>query len=288
MKRRRTREPVHCIDPARAFCYFVPSMRHEPAARIIKKESWNDFHLLRLESAALAEGASPGRFLMIRVSDTFDPLLRRPLSLHDAGSDWVEIFFRIAGRGTALLAGKKEGESLDGLGPLGNGYGLDGFGKKKTAWLIGGGRGIAPLFFLGRTLLDKGARVRVFYGGKTAAELPLIKKFARAGLPAEVSTDDGTAGFAGFVTALVERELHSGKTDGLFACGPDPMMKKIGRLALDRGLPAQLSLEATMGCGFGACWGCVHKIKKNNAGNWRKICEDGPVFSAGEILWEEA
>jgi len=263
-------------------------MRHEPAARIIHKESWNDFHLLRLGSPILAEEAAPGRFLMVRTSDGFDPLLRRPISLHDAGSGWVEIFFRVAGRGTALLAEKKKGESVDCLGPLGNGYRLDGFGKKKTAWLVGGGRGIAPLFFLGRVLLAAGARVRVFYGGKTAAEIPLVDKFERAGLTAAISTDDGTAGFAGFVTALVERELQDGKPDGLFVCGPDPMMERLGRLAFERGLPAQLSLEAIMGCGFGACWGCVHKIKKDDAGKWRKICEDGPVFSAGEILWEEA
>jgi dihydroorotate dehydrogenase electron transfer subunit len=262
-------------------------MRHEPAARIIQKTSWTDFHLLRLESSALAAEASPGQFLMARVSDGFDPLLRRPISLHDAGPGWVEIFFRVAGRGTALLAEKKEGDPLDCLGPLGKGFRLDGTWKGKTAWLVGGGRGIAPLFFLGRTLLEKGARVRVFYGGKTASELPLIDKFSRAGLPPSGSTDDGTAGYAGFVTALQERELRGGEPEGLFVCGPDPMMEKIGRLALERGLPAQLSLEAMMGCGFGACWGCVHKIKKDGAGKWRKICEDGPVFSADEILWEE-
>ncbi|MHB8054263.1 MAG: ferredoxin reductase domain-containing protein, partial [Candidatus Aminicenantales bacterium] len=116
-------------------------MRHEPSARIIRKTSWGDFHLFRLESAALAEGAAPGQFLMVRVSDGFDPLLRRPISLHDAGRDWLEIFFRVAGRGTALLAANKEGDTLDCLGPLGKGYRLEEFGRKKSAWLVGGGRG---------------------------------------------------------------------------------------------------------------------------------------------------
>jgi dihydroorotate dehydrogenase electron transfer subunit len=263
-------------------------MRNEPSARITRKTSWGDFHLFRLESSFLAEGAAPGQFLMVRTNDGFDPLLRRPLSLHDAGRDWLEIFFRVAGRGTALLAEKKEGDSLDCLGPLGKGYRLDGFGREKSAWLIGGGRGIAPLFFLGRILLAKGARVRVFYGGKTKTELPLVEKFEKAGMPPACSTDDGTFGYAGFVTALLEEELRGGPPDELFVCGPDSMMERIGRLALERGLPAQLSLEAIMGCGFGACWGCVHRLKKDDDGKWRKICEDGPVFSAGEILWEEA
>jgi dihydroorotate dehydrogenase electron transfer subunit len=263
-------------------------MRHDPAARIIQKKTWGDFHLLRLESQALSSEAAPGQFLMVRTTDGYDPLLRRPISLHDAGGMGLEIFFRVAGRGTALLAAKKEGDVLDCLGPLGNGFRLDGFGPDKTAWLVGGGRGIAPLFFLARALLSKGAGVRVFYGGKTVSEIPLREKFESAEIPLDCSTDDGSFGFAGFVTALLERELRAGRPDELFVCGPDPMMERAGRLALGLGLPAQLSLEAIMGCGFGACWGCVHRIKKGDEGTWRKICEDGPVFGADEILWEEA
>jgi len=263
-------------------------MRQEPAARIVRKQSWDDFHLFRLESPALAAGASPGQFLMIRTAEGFDPLLRRPISIHDAGDGWLEIFFRVAGRGTALLAEKKEGETVDGLGPLGRGFRLDGFGPGRTAWLVGGGRGIAPLFFLARALMSQGAAVRVFYGGRTAAEIPLRDKFESAGIPVACSTDDGSFGFSGFVTALLEGELRAARPDGLFACGPDPMMERAGRLALGLGLPAQLSLEAIMGCGFGACWGCVHRIKNGDGGQWRKICEDGPVFGADEILWEGA
>jgi len=262
-------------------------MRHDPAARIIQKKTWGDFHLLRVESQAVSSEAAPGQFLMVRTSDGYDPLLRRPISLHDAGEAWLEIFFRVAGRGTALLAAKKEGDLLDCLGPLGKGFRLDGCEPGKTAWLVGGGRGIAPLYFLARSVLAKGAGVRVFYGGKTASEIPLREKFESAGIPLACSTDDGSFGYAGFVTALLERELRAGRPDGLFVCGPDPMMERAGRLALGLGFPAQLSLEAIMGCGFGACWGCVHRLKKDNEGKWRKICEDGPVFEADEVLWEE-
>jgi dihydroorotate dehydrogenase electron transfer subunit len=262
-------------------------MKHVPSARIVTKESWGDFHLLRLQSRDLATGAVPGQFLMVRASGGNDPLLRRPISLHDAGPDWLEVFFRVAGKGTALLAEKKEGETVDCLGPLGRGFRLEGFDARRTAWLVGGGRGIAPMYFLGRTLHSRGASVRIFYGGKTAAEIPLREKLEKAGLRPACSTDDGSFGFPGFVTALLERELEVERPDGFFACGPDPMMKRLGGLAGDLDIPAQLSLEAVMGCGFGACWGCVHRIKKDDEAKWRKICEDGPVFDSRDILWEE-
>jgi len=263
-------------------------MKQDPNARIIGRQTWGDFHLFRIESKALAAKAAPGQFLMVRTAEGNDPLLRRPISLHDAGNDWLEIFFRVAGHGTAILAGKKEGETIDILGPLGKGYRLEGDWKGQEAWLIGGGRGIAPLFFLGHVLRGKGARVKVFYGGKTLAEIPIGKKFESAGFQLVCSTDDGSFGFKGFVTSLLEKELGAATPAGLFICGPDPMMEKAARLALDRGLPAQLSLEAIMGCGFGACWGCVKRIKKGDDGKWRKICEDGPVFAAEDIVWDGA
>ena len=262
-------------------------MPHEPRARLVRKQSWDDFHLFRFESPALAAEARPGRFVMVRTAGGADPLLRRPISLHDAGDGWLEIFFRVAGRGTALLASKTEGQTLDVLGPLGGGFRLDGDWPGREAWLVGGGRGIAPLYFLGRLLRARGARVRVFYGGKTRAEIPIAEKFREAGFIVDCSTDDGSLGFRGFVTALLEMELAAAVPAGLFVCGPDPMMERAARLSQARALPAQISLEAIMGCGFGACWGCVKRIKRADGGKWRKICEDGPVFTADEIVWDE-
>jgi dihydroorotate dehydrogenase electron transfer subunit len=263
-------------------------MRSDPGARIVRKQSWDDFRLFRFESPALAAGAKPGQFVMVRTGEGTAPLLRRPISLHDAGDGWLEIFWRVVGRGTALLAEKKEGDVLDVIGPFGGGFRLDAVWHDRKAWLVGGGRGIAPLYFLGRGLLARGARVRVFYGGQTIAEVPIAGKFREAGFDVACSTDDGSLGFHGFVTALLEKELDAGAPDGLFVCGPDPMMEKTARLAQTRGIPAQISLEAVMGCGFGACWGCVKRIKHDGAGTWRKICEDGPVFAADEIIWDEA
>jgi dihydroorotate dehydrogenase electron transfer subunit len=260
-------------------------MVNDPKARIAAKESWGDYHWLRLETPAAAE-ARPGQFLMVKVSDSASPLLRRPISLHDGDRRTLDIYFQVAGRGTALLAARAEGETIDILGPLGNGFDLAERLEGASAWLVGGGRGIAPLFFLGRVLREKGALVRVFYGGKSLSDLPLRDKLAAAGLDTVCSTDDGSFGRAGFVTDLLAFELDGARPDFLFVCGPDPMMEKTAGLALTLGIPAQISLESIMGCGFGACWGCVRRIRRDGESEWRKICEDGPVFPAGEIVWE--
>jgi dihydroorotate dehydrogenase electron transfer subunit len=262
-------------------------MMQDARAKIIFKHSWGDYFLFRLESPQIAKKAKPGQFLMIRVNDQPYPLLRRPISIHAADNKNLEIFFQIAGRGTAILAEKTEQETLDILGPLGNGFRLDAVYRARTAFLVGGGRGIAPLYFLGIELQKLGAGVLTLYGGQSLPDIPLKEKFKESGLDILCSTDDGSHGFRGFVTGLLEAELRRRKPESLFVCGPDLMMKRTADIALRRNIPAQFSLESMMGCGFGACWGCVRRIKKDDTGEWRKICEDGPVFSAEEILWDK-
>jgi dihydroorotate dehydrogenase electron transfer subunit len=263
-------------------------MRQEPAARIVHRRNWDDYVLLRLDAPALAAEAHPGQFLMIRPGGTHDPLLRRPISLHAREGTCLEIFFQVSGRGTALLARKKEGETLDALGPLGRGFDLTGEWRDRRALLVGGGRGIAPLLFLSRELLAKGADVKVLYGGKSLKDLPVRERFTAGGLDLACATDDGSFGHPGFVTGLLEAEIARRAPNALFVCGPDLMMRAAAGIARARRIPAQISLESIMGCGFGACWGCVKRISKGDGGRWRKICEDGPVFAAEEILWEGA
>lgn len=262
-------------------------MPHDPAAKIIKKQSWGDYHLFRLETPALAAGAEPGQFLMIRVNDTPYPLLRRPISLHAKEKNSLEIFFQVAGQGTALLARKKEGETLDILGPFGKRFFPDTEAMLSPAVLVGGGRGIAPLYFLAMELNKLGIQVKVLYGGKSRTDLPVREKFEKAGLDIVCSTDDGSFGCHGFVTGLLEAEIRRQKPAILYVCGPDLMMKNIAKIAAASDIPARISLESMMGCGFGACWGCVKRIRGDDGGQWRKICEDGPVFWAEEIIWEE-
>jgi dihydroorotate dehydrogenase electron transfer subunit len=263
-------------------------MRHDPKAKIILHAHWGDYHLLRIETPAIAAEAQPGQFLMVRVSDAATPLLRRPISLHAKDGGSLEIFFQIAGQGTALLARMREGEPLDILGPCGRGFIADPADVPSPAILIGGGRGIAPLFFLAQELIAGGTRLRVLYGGKSRPDLPARSKFEEAGLEIACSTDDGSFGRPGFVTDLLEAEVRRANPAILYVCGPDPMMRKTAEIAATHGIRARLSLESMMGCGFGACWGCVKRIKTNGAGAWRKICEDGPVFESDEIVWDES
>ena len=261
-------------------------MTKDPGARIAGVERWGSYRLLEIDTP-LAAQARPGQFLMIRVSAGFDPLLRRPLSIHACERGRLAVFFQVAGRGTEILAAREEGEALDILGPLGRGFTLDAALEGRRVLCVGGGRGIAPMYFLARELKALGAEPLVLYGGRTAADIPLRSRFERAGLPLLCATDDGSFGFPGFVTALAAKELDRDPPAFLFACGPDAMMRAAAELAAARSVPAELSLESMMGCGIGACWGCVKRIRGESGEGWVKICEDGPVFSRERVVWDE-
>jgi len=261
-------------------------MLKDARARIIHKESWKHYHLLSIETSPIAREAQPGQFLMVRVDSLPYPLLRRPFSIHARDKDTVHIFFAEAGVGTAILAGKGAGDSLDILGPLGKGFAVEKSLKGKTVFLAGGGRGIAPLYFLAQELRNRDIQPKLFYGGRTASDLPLLPKFEAAGFSILASTDNGSLGFKGFVSSLLKEELERLQPAHIYACGPEPMMKTIAACADTRNIPAQFSLEAIMGCGIGACWGCVRRIKRGDKAEWVKTCEDGPVFRSSEIVWQ--
>jgi dihydroorotate dehydrogenase electron transfer subunit len=274
-------------------------MLKDPAALIVRKETWGDYCLLALHSPLVAKKSEPGQFLMVRVGDEPYPLLRRPFSIHARERNRLEIFFSKVGAGTAILAERNPGETLDILGPLGKGFRIPRKRQSgRTAFLVGGGRGIAPLYFLARELRARGVRPTIFYGGKTESHLPLLAKLAEQGFDMFVSTDDGSLGYHGFICPMLERELarwlnapRRGRAlpgPEIFACGPDAMMKGVAEIADRYRVPAQFSLESIMGCGIGACWGCVKRIRKAGRTGWVKICEDGPVFRNSEIVWEEA
>ncbi len=275
-------------------------MFNDPAALIVRKETGGGYCLLALHSPRLALAARPGQFLMVRASDEPNPLLRRPFSIHAKDRSRLEIFFSKVGKGTEILAERNPGETLDIVGPLGKGFRIP---RKRraggTAFLAGGGRGIAPLYFLARELRSRGIRPLIFYGGRTEAHLPLLSKLAEQGFDMFISTDDGSLGYRGFICPMLERELarwlNAPRPVGrainrpeIYACGPDAMMKGVAGIADKYRVPAQFSLESIMGCGIGACWGCVKRIKKAGQTGWVKICEEGPVFENSEIVWEEA
>jgi dihydroorotate dehydrogenase electron transfer subunit len=260
-------------------------MTIDRSARLGKIRSWGEYFHFTIDAPRVGRRARPGQFVMVKVADGTNPLLRRPLGIHNAGKDGIELFFKVAGAGTEILARKRPGDAIDILGPLGQGFTVPKTMKGKRAFLVGGGRGIAPLYFLARELAAASARPTVFYGGRTVADIPLRNKFKRAGFELLLSTDDGSLGFAGFVTGLVENELARRKPDIVYACGPDPMMKALAAITAKYAVPAEFSLESVMGCGIGACWGCVQRIRNGSGDGWVKICEEGPVFPGERILW---
>lgn len=258
----------------------------ERQAKLVKHESWGEYHRLRILAPDIAKKASPGQFVMIRVNETFSPLLRRPFSLHNCLGDEIEIFFKVVGAGTSQLAAKKEGVILDIIGPLGRGFSLPEKPEARPALLIAGGRGIAPFVFLARELNRLGQSFVIFYGGKTKEDLPLVAELENSGFKLRLSTEDGRLGFKGLITELLEKELSSLNPSRLYVCGPEAMLAKVAKINQAWNLPAEFSLEAKMGCGFGVCYGCVWPIRQGAKIEWTRICLEGPVFPAEDIAWE--
>jgi dihydroorotate dehydrogenase electron transfer subunit len=243
--------------------------------------------LMGMRSPRIAESARPGQFVMIRVSQRIEPLLRRPFSICGTEKDLFLILYRVVGQGTAVLAQTKEGERLPVLGPLGKGFEPPAGGISPI--LVGGGIGVAPLCFLAQSLSK--IKAEFMMGFASTKEIPRLKHIKGPHTRISLSTDDGTRGHAGFVTDLLEKYLEKRGPDkdalSLFACGPKPMLKKVAQIALGYRLSCQVSLEASMSCGLGACQGCAVKASGAEGRPYHHVCKDGPVFDAKEIDWEE-
>jgi dihydroorotate dehydrogenase electron transfer subunit len=255
------------------------------------------YHKIILESPEIARQATPGQFVMLKVGSAQEPLLRRPFSIHKAGGPVIEILYEAVGKGTEILAKRKTGEYIDLLGPLGNGFNyksqrhnatcLSGrpclpAGRQATSQvLVAGGMGVAPLFFLAQKL--KNYKGLVLIGARTKKQILCEKEFQKSGFSVKIATDNGSAGFRGKVTDLLENLLRapSAELRAIYACGPRPMLKEISRLSGKYKIPSQISLEEHMACGIGACLGCV----VNTQEGFKRVCKEGPVFKAQEIIW---
>ncbi len=242
----------------------------------------DDIFRLTLHAPKIAAAARPGQFVMLRVGAGMDPLLRRPFSIHqiDASGN-MKILFKVIGRGTAALAGVSPGSSIDCIGPLGNGFSLE---KKGRLCLVGGGMGIAPLYFLASRLLQNGKRVDrdfVLLGARNHQELHIVAdEFYELGYRVQTATDDGSLGHHGFVTELLDPILPA--MERVCTCGPLAMMKICADKAGAADVACQVSLETHMACGLGACLGCA---VRNADGGYLHVCRQGPVFDAGEVKW---
>lgn len=237
--------------------------------------------VITLDCPAIATAAKPGNFVNIKVSDTTLPLLRRPFSIHNVRGNLIDIMVKSAGRGSALLCDSTKGSTVMVLGPLGTCFEMTGK-TFRTAILVSGGIGTAPMLFLEKRLLANGITVINLIGGRTKEEL-----LAGGLTNCRFATDDGSEGFHGTVVELLREELPALEQDGapkIFSCGPNPMLKAVAAFCQEHRLACDISLESVMGCGIGICYGCSVEVK-NPEGGLRTIllCQDGPVID-GELL----
>ncbi|MCX7919903.1 MAG: dihydroorotate dehydrogenase electron transfer subunit [bacterium] len=251
-------------------------------AQIIDKKLYGSAGaLFRLIAPDIATEAQPGQFALIRCGESYDPLLRRPLTFFrlDKKQGTLDILFRILGKGTALLAEKNIGDTCDILGPLGKGFQFD----KTVTYpvLLAGGMGVAPLFALAEQLVNINLKPLIFLGAKTQSELWYKENFMELGCEINVATDDGSFGFKGTVLDLFNSEIAYVQSATVFGCGPMPMLKRLAELAHERKFQCQISLEENMACGLGACQGCVVPVVGPE--KYKLVCKDGPVFNANEI-----
>ena len=237
-------------------------------------------YLLWIQAPEIATFTQPGQFVMVRCSEGYDPLLRRPLSIHRvaplSSPSQLALLFAAVGRGTHWLAQRKEGDMIDLLGPLGQGYGLS--PESHNLLLVAGGMGIAPLVALAEKGIAEGSQLTLLLGAPTQAQL-----YPNALLPPEsrvlLATEDGSAGRRGVATNFLA-ELAN-EADQVFACGPVSMYHTMVSQGILKGKSVQVSMEARLGCGMGYCYGCALETKRG----LRQVCEDGPIFDLDDIAW---
>jgi len=243
-----------------------------------------DIYHMRLK--APVEEPAPGQFVHLQCSSGYDPLLRRPLSIHDFDIEKqeIEFLYRVVGKGTSWLAARAPGEKISGIGPLGQGFIVP---SGKNLALVAGGIGLAPLFFLARRALAQGNRVTFYQGVRSRDYLLREKELIELGVELEVATEDGSAGFSGLVTDLLVAQIRSRRFDGIFACGPRNMLAVVANMAISYSIPAQVSMEERMACGLGACKGCAIPVYQDDGHiTYENVCSEGPVFPAHRIVWD--
>ncbi len=239
---------------------------------------------MALRSHRIVKGARPGQFAHIRVGSGYEPLLRRPISIHSIDDkETFSILYEVVGAGTSIMAGKKAGQTIDVIGPSGRGF--DYYEGKKRLILIGGGIGVAPLLFAAQEGLRRKMEVILLIGARNRDRLLCVADFKTIGCAVESITEEGDTGREGYVTDLLEEAIvnRGSGPASVMACGPRPMMRRAAVTAGLYEVPCQVSLEESMACGIGMCLGCAVKT----VDGFKRVCADGPVFKAGEIAWDD-
>ena len=225
----------------------------------------------------IAGSARAGQFVSIRCGE--ERLLRRPISICRIDEDEIEFVFEVKGEGTRWLSGLGQGNSLNILGPLGNGYDIpDG-----KIIIVGGGIGAPPLLFAADCAKSA---VTAVLGFRDSSRIILRNEFETICGRVIITTDDGSGGKRGTVLQPLSELLESGGYAAVLACGPRAMLSPVAEMCIQRGVSCQTSLEERMGCGVGACMVCACKTVHDGIEGMSRVCKDGPVFDAKEVAWE--
>jgi dihydroorotate dehydrogenase electron transfer subunit len=237
------------------------------------------FVLIKLKSDEALPEIKPGQFVEVKVEGSASTFLRRPISINYVDKENSEIWLlvQLVGDGTRAMARLNEGDSLNVLFPLGNGFAAPKKGEKVL--LVGGGVGVAPLLEYGKALKEVGAKPVFLLGARTKTDLMQLDLFGKYG-DVYITTEDGTEGEKGFVTQ--HSVLTKESFDRISTCGPKPMMVAVARFAKANSIPCEVSLENMMACGLGACLCCVEKTVKGNV----CVCKEGPVFNINDLTWQ--
>jgi len=251
------------------------------------------YYLLEIDCPPIANETRPGQFVMLKTSEDPHPLLRRPFSIYRScptshptsnKRGQLSILYKKVGIGTQKMTTFHEGQKVNLIGPFGNGFSIPPLPFSTPAILIAGGVGIASLSALREVLSTE--KIFVFIGGKTQDDILGEKDFPKGKV--WIATEDGSRGRKGTVVDLFRSEMKRFRDDlphQVYICGPDGMVRALSKMITSTTWTVQVSLEARMGCGFGACWGCVVK-KKDTQAAYHRVCKDGPVFLLPEIVWE--
>jgi dihydroorotate dehydrogenase electron transfer subunit len=261
----------------------------EQSVTIVANERDTDqYFRLVLRAPKITPLIQPGQFAHVRILPMKDALLRRPFSIFQVKDDTFSILYKTVGKGTDVLSRMRAGEELSVIAPLGHGFTVPQAGGE-TPLLVAGGYGMAAMYLLAQRSPQKGI---VFVGGRRRVDILCEKEFAAIGWEVRATTEDGSHGEKGLVTQPLLSEIRNSKFEirncKLYACGPTPMLKAVGKIADEFKIPCELSMDEHMCCGVGTCLTCVIKVKTGDTWEYQRTCTEGPVYDSREIVWEEA
>jgi len=253
-----------------------------------------DYNVVTLEAPGIAANANPGQFVMVKLSDSQEPLLRRPFSIFEISRNSAgaptgfSLLNKRIGLVTQQIFDLTDAKQVSILGPLGRPFTV--INKPTQAWLVAGGVGLAPFVMLSEKLRRQGVAVTLFYGARSATELLCMNIFEQLGVSVVTATEDGSLGMQGVITVALNERLQKIGTDEplmIYACGPTLMMQAVTNLATEYHLPIEVSLEQVMGCGLGGCYSCVVRIRdEQGQEHYTRSCLNGPVLPGERIVWE--